>query len=104
MRTADWKRLTKPVLDDTWRLSGTLAYRVPIGWVLHGLLAEDSAASHPAFYLWMVKMPLVVPTDVIDLSWSERFGESSEAFEPTAPATQEALVQPESTTSFARCD
>lgn len=93
MRASDWKRLTKLVLDDGWRLSKALAYRVPVGWVLHGLLAEDSPANQPDFYLWVVRMPLVVPTDVIDLSWSERFGDSSRVFDPTAPATQEALAQ-----------
>jgi hypothetical protein len=93
MKAAEWKRLTKPVLDDGWRLSKALAYRVPVGWVLHGLLAEDSPANHPGFYLWMVRMPLVVPTDVIDLSWSERFGDSSHVLAPTAPATQEAIAQ-----------
>ena len=68
MRTAEWKRLTGPLLDDGgWRLSKTLLYRVPVGWVLHGVLAEDSPANAPAFYLWTVKMPLVVPTGVLDL-------------------------------------
>jgi hypothetical protein len=94
MKTADWKRLTKPVLQgDGWRVSKALTYRVPVGWVLHGLLAEDSAANHPSFYLWMVRMPLVVPTDVVDLSWSERFGDSSRTFDPTREEAQGALVQ-----------
>jgi nucleotide-binding universal stress UspA family protein len=93
MRAADWKRLTKPVLDDGWRLSKALAYRIPVGWILHGLLAEDSPANYPAFYLWLVRMPLVVPTDIVDLSWSERFGDSSRVYEPDAAATREALAQ-----------
>ncbi len=93
LKAAEWTRLTNAVLDDRWRLSKVLAYRVPVGWVLHGLLAEDSAANSPDFYLWMVRMPLVIPTDVIDLSWSERFGDSSQVFAPTAPATQEAIAQ-----------
>lgn len=93
MRASDWKRLTKPVLDDSWRLSKALAYRVPVGWVLHGLLAEDSHANQPDFYLWVVRMPLVVPTDVIDLSWSERFGDSSRVFEPGTTSTRDALAQ-----------
>src|ERR687896_398742 len=93
MRTADWKRLTEPVLGDDWRTSKALTYRVPIGWVLHGLLAEDSAAHRPDFYLWIVRMPLVVPTDVVDLSWSERFGDSSRVFDPTATTTKGAIAQ-----------
>jgi len=93
MRSADWKQLTEPVLGDGWRISRALAYRVPIGWVLHGLLAEDSAANDLDFYLWVVQMPLVVPTDVIDLSWSERFGDSSRVFDPTAATTQGVVAQ-----------
>lgn len=93
MKAADWKRLAKPVLGDGWRFTKSLAYRVPVGWVLHGLLAEDSPANHPDFYLWMVRMPLVVPTDVIDLSWSERFGGSSRVFEPGGTSTQQALAR-----------
>lgn len=92
MKAAEWRRLSKPVLDERWRLSRALAYRVPVGWVLYGLLAEDSPANPPGFYLWMVRMPLVVPSDVIDLSWSERFGDSSRVFEPASTATQEALA------------
>ncbi len=93
MRAAEWKRLTKPVLTDGWRFSKSLAYRVPVGWVLHGLLAEDSPANQPDFYLWIVQMPLVVPTDVVDLSWSERFGDSARVFDPSTPATQDTIAQ-----------
>lgn len=93
MKAADWRRLTTSVLDDGWRLSKSLAYSVPVAWVLYGLFAEDSPANHPDFYLWMVRMPLVVPTDVIDLSWSVRFGDSSKVFEPGANATKEALAR-----------
>ena len=93
MRAAEWKRLAQTVLDSGWRFARSLAYRVPLGWVLHWLLPEDSAANPPGFYLWIVRMPLLVPTDVIDLSWSDRFGNSSRVFEPEAPATQEALAQ-----------
>jgi len=94
MRAPDWKRLTQPTLDDAWRLSGSLAYRVPVGWVLHGLFAEDSAASPPGFYIWMVRIPLYVPTDVVDLSWSERFGGSSRVFDARElPAASEAVAQ-----------
>jgi hypothetical protein len=80
-------------LDDAWRFSGTLAYRVPTGWVLYGLLAEDSAARQSEFYLWAVRMPLLVPTDVIDLSWSQRFGGSSRVFDAGDSATLDALGQ-----------
>ncbi|MGQ0468145.1 MAG: hypothetical protein ACT4QG_22860 [Sporichthyaceae bacterium] len=93
MKATDWKRLVTPALGEGWATSKALAYKVPVGWVLHGLLAEDSAAVRPAFYLWNVRMPLVVPTDVVDLSWSERFGGSSQFFDPSADSTREALVQ-----------
>ena len=93
MRATDWKRLTQPVLGNGWRLSQKLAYRVPMGWMLHGLLAEESPSQRPHFYVWIVRMPLFVPTDVINLSWSERLGGSSQVFEPGTAATQEALAQ-----------
>jgi len=91
MRSSKWKTLVGPVLDSGWRLSQTLAYRVPVGWVLRGLLAEDSAALKPNFYLWVVRMPLYVPSDVISLSWSDRFGGGTHVFEPGTATTQEAL-------------
>lgn len=93
MRAAEWKRFTQPILGTDWRFSKSLAYRVPVGWILHGLLAEESAAQRPGFYLWIVRMPLVPAMTVIDLSWSERFGGPSRVFEPTVRTTRAALTR-----------
>lgn len=92
MNAERWRSLSQPVLGSGWRYAKTLAYRVPVGWNLHGLLAEDSAARAPDFYLWVVRMPLFVPTDVIDLSWSERFGGSSRVFEPEGTEAAQAVA------------
>lgn len=94
MRSSDWKRIVKPLLDDDWVLESRFVHLSPIGWVLHGVLWEASA-SGPGFYLWLLQMPLMVPTDVIDLSWSDRHGGSSriydEADESTGAAVAEAM-------------
>jgi hypothetical protein len=60
------------VLDENWRFSKLLAYWQPVSWVLHGILAERSSSG--GFYLWDLRMPLYMPSSVIDLSWSERVG------------------------------
>lgn len=93
MRATDWKRLAESSLSGDWGFSGSLAYLEPIGWVLHGLLAEGSRADSTGFYLWMVRMPLVVPSDVVDLSWSERFGAPSKTLDPKAQATRQAIEE-----------
>jgi hypothetical protein len=92
MRSADWKQLARPLLDSEWRLSKTLAYRVPVGWILYGLLGEGSAST-PGFYLWTVRMPLFIPSEVISLNWSDRFGGSSRIYDFDDPATSEAIRQ-----------
>ena len=92
MRSSEWKRLAKPPLDDRWRFSKDLAYVTPIRWILYGLLSEDSA-SKPRFYLNVLRMPLYVPTDVVDLSWSDRFGGPSHLFHPNEAATRDALSE-----------
>ena len=93
MKSAEWQRLAAPVLNGKWRFRKSLAYLVPVHWALYGLLAEESAASRPDFYLWMVRMPLVAPTDVVDLSWSERFGGSSRVFSRGSPETRDTLKE-----------
>lgn len=85
MDAATWKRLVKPLMDDDWRLRGSFAYVRPVAWTLHGVLKE--ASSTGGFYLWVVKMPLILPSDHIDLSWSDRFGGGSAIFFPTDSST-----------------
>lgn len=72
MTPAEWKRFSSPTLDENWAFSKLLAYWHPVSWVLYGILAERSSTG--GLYLWDVRMPLYVPSSVIDLSWSERVG------------------------------
>jgi hypothetical protein len=91
MKAAEWKRAVRPHLGDGWKVSQKLAYRTPIGWVLYGLFAEDSSLQGPGFYLWKVRLPLFAPTDVLDLSWSDRVGGPSRVHQPGRPTTDAAL-------------
>jgi hypothetical protein len=91
MKAAEWKRAVRPHLGDGWRVSEKLAYRTPIGWVLHGLFAEDSSLRGPGFYLWKVRLPLFAPTDVLDLSWSVRVGGPSRVHHLASATTDAAL-------------
>lgn len=72
MRSAEWKRFAGPLLGPEWDFSKRLAYRKPVGWVVRGLLEEPS--DWGGFYLWDVRMPLYVPSNVLVLSWSDRVG------------------------------
>jgi hypothetical protein len=91
MRGAEWRRSVRPHLGDGWKVSEKLAYRTPIGWVVYGLFAEDSSLRGPGFYLWKVRLPLFAPTDVLDLSWSDRVGGPSHVFQPGSTTTDAAL-------------
>lgn len=79
MTPAQWRRMAIPIVGDGWRVSKFLVYRVPVGWVLNGLLAEQSRSG--GFYIWQVRAPLYAPTTVLDLSWSERIGGGSAVYE-----------------------
>lgn len=86
MRAADWRRLSKPVLAATeveWRWARALAYIHPLDWVVHGLLAEDSGNRPGEFYLWIVRMPLMVPMGRVPvLSWSDRYRGGTTTYDP----------------------
>lgn len=75
MRPHEWKRTVASVLTENWVLleERRLAFIRPIEWVLFGVQA-DGPASRSTYYLNQLRMPLYVPNDVIDLSWSDRFG------------------------------
>jgi hypothetical protein len=92
MNAVIWKRLIGPLTDETWRLRKTLAYIRPVGSILHGVLGEDSP-SRDGFYLWVIRLPLFVPTDVLDLNWSDRFGGGTQIFSETGEATRSALSE-----------
>jgi hypothetical protein len=101
---ADWSpeplaARTPPQSSTVRKLESPLSGGLPDGVLLSRVVGfyqatlRESPANHPAFYLWTVRMPLVVPTDVVDLSWSERIGGSSWVFDPSVPATREAVAQ-----------
>jgi hypothetical protein len=75
VKVAEWKRVVRPVLpaDEDWEFRGSMCYRPPVRRVLLGVLGEGSGFDK-GVYLWRVSMPLFVPSDVVDLSWSERIG------------------------------
>lgn len=75
MKTAEWKRTVRPLLpsDQSWAFRGQLCYRQPVDWVLTGVLGEGSGV-HAGVYVWRVSMPLFMPSDVVDLSFSSRVG------------------------------
>jgi hypothetical protein len=74
VRESEWKRLITPLLPEgqDWHVQGRrLAYRAPVGRFLFGVLAEGSAAKGRR-HIWRLTMPLFEPSDVLDLSYSER--------------------------------
>jgi hypothetical protein len=75
MRVAEWKRTARPLLpaDQDWGFRASLSYRIPVHRVLLGVLGEGSSFDK-GVYIWRVTMPMFVPSDVVDLSWSERIG------------------------------
>lgn len=75
MKVADWKRVVRPLLPEgvTWDFRGGLCYRAPAEMVLEGVLGEGSALDK-GVYIWRVAMPLFIPNDTINLSWSTRIG------------------------------
>lgn len=75
MKIADWKRAVRHHLppDPEWRFRGRLCYQHPVGRILFGVLGEGSGFDS-GVYVWRVTMPMFVPGDVIDLSYSERVG------------------------------
>jgi hypothetical protein len=95
MKAVDWKRLSTSVLTRTnasWGWSKALAYIQPANWVVHGVLAEDSGNQQGEFYLWVVRMPLMVPAEgVVDLTWSDRFGGASLTYKIGSPSVADAI-------------
>ena len=75
MRATEWKRIVRPLIPagEQWQFRGPLCYRSPVNLFLFGVLAESSAFDSGT-YIWRVVMPLFVPSEDLDLSWSERIG------------------------------
>lgn len=94
MRESEWRSLLAPVLpyDQEWRVQGrSLAYRLPVGRVLVGVLAEGSA-SKGRRYIWRLTIPLFEPSEVLNLSYSERVGGASHAVHVGEPAAFTAAL------------
>ena len=84
VRESEWNRLITPLLpeDQDWPVQGRrLAYRAPVGRFLFGVLAEGSATKGRR-HIWRLTMPLFEPSDVLDLSHSERI------YRPSASSTR----------------
>ena len=82
MKAQQWKRLVGPVLPggEGWAHVGKLAYHRPTRWTVRGVLGESSGFSQ-ATYVWRLVSPLFVPSDHLDLSYSERVGGPARSFE-----------------------
>jgi hypothetical protein len=79
-------------MDERWGLVDRIAYRKPVGWVLHGVCGESSS-TRAAFYLWLVRMPLYIPAEVLHLSWSDRVGGGATVYDVDDDATRHVLVR-----------
>jgi hypothetical protein len=73
VKDAVWRQVVTPLVPEHWAVRGKVAWRQPAGPVVVGLLGEDSGLD-TGVYLWRLLLPLFVPTDVWDLSWSTRLG------------------------------
>jgi hypothetical protein len=75
MKVAEWKRVVRPLLppEEAWEFRGSMCYRLPVNRVLVGVSGEGSGFDK-GVYIWRVSMPLFVPSDIVDLSWSQRMG------------------------------
>jgi hypothetical protein len=73
MKANEWAQIVKPLLpaSDGWGHRGKLAYQRPVRWVAVGVLGESSGSAK-ATYVWRLVLPLFVPSDVVNLSYSER--------------------------------
>ena len=72
MKTTEWKaRIRALAPASEWTVKGRQLFVTPLGWALRGVMSETSGFSKGT-YLWRVEMPLFIPTDVVDLSWSQR--------------------------------
>ena len=63
-----------PALADPqdWAFRNKIAYRSPADWVLLGVFGEGSGWSKDELYIHTLVMPLYVPNEVLDLSYSRR--------------------------------
>lgn len=96
MKANDWKRVSQEALATDarykWRWSRSFAFLCPFEWVANGVLAEASHGRSGEIYLWIVRLPLMVPLDgTLDLSWSDRYGGSSNTYEAFSESTSKVI-------------
>jgi hypothetical protein len=83
VKSGEWKKAVRAALRDTrsgtdlWDFSRSLCYRTDRTWTVTGVLAESSGVGLGE-YLWVVRMPLFVPAEVVDLSFSDRMADGSQ--------------------------
>lgn len=94
MKSGEWKKAVRAALRDEdgadrWDFSRSLAYRTDSTWMVRGVLAESSGVGLGE-YLWVVRAPLFVPADVLDLTFSTRLPDRTDE-EITAGPSAEAI-------------
>ncbi|GAA4545404.1 hypothetical protein [Amycolatopsis samaneae] len=93
-KRTEWRRLVRPLLPGDWRLhqSERLAYRIPVDWVLHGILADGSISGE--FYLHRLHMPLTVPCGGgLDLTYSPRHTRGTQTYATDSPDLPRVLTE-----------
>ncbi len=91
MKSGEWKKAVRAALRDEdgadrWAFSRSLAYRTDGTWMVTGVLAESSGVGLGE-YLWVVRAPLFVPADVLDLTFSTRLPDLSDEEITAGPST-----------------
>lgn len=91
MKSGEWKKAVRAALRDEdgadrWDFSRSLAYRTDSTWMVRGVLAESSGVGLGE-YLWVVRAPLFVPADVLDLTFSTRLPDGADEEITTGPST-----------------
>lgn len=73
MKRAEWTKLGRSVLSsaDGWSVSKGIFFQEPVSWVLFGT-DSDSSAWDQGVYVLKLRVPLFVPFDALDLTWSTR--------------------------------
>lgn len=91
MKSGEWKKAVRAALRDEdgadrWDFSRSLAYRTDSTWMARGVLAESSGVGLGE-YLWVVRAPLFVPANVLDLTFSTRLPDRTDEEITSGPST-----------------
>jgi hypothetical protein len=93
MRSVEWRRTVRGFVpsDEGWEFVDSFCYRPPVRRVLLGALGEGSAFDKN-FYIWRLKMPIFIPSQHVNLSWSERMGGKAHKFDADDEETVAAAI------------